>query len=45
MTPGDKTVRATAAKLGLTRHNDQLTFRLFAPNLDKVNLILFHEFR
>ncbi len=44
MTPGDKTVRATAAKLGLTRHNDQLTFRLFAPNLDKVNLILFQNF-
>lgn len=43
MTASNTHISALDEDLGLTRHGDKSTFRLFAPGIKKVALVLYHE--
>jgi len=44
MTSSNKDIAAVDEKLGLSRNQDKVTFRLFAPGEDQVDLVLFQKF-
>ncbi|NQT62508.1 MAG: pullulanase [Candidatus Marinimicrobia bacterium] len=44
MTSSKKDMAAVDEKLGLSRNQDEVVFRLFAPGEDQVNLVLFEKY-
>ena len=44
MTSNSKDIAAVDEKLGLSRNQDEVTFRLFAPGEKQVNLVLFQKY-